>query len=194
MKTVAESLFNQMDPNSPMSEDFTDEERAQMRAELGSVTDLLAAEAALAQPRTAYVESVELRKLRWKSNGKNLRDVEDRDGNEVKEVLQYTIDGVDPAGLTAYSKNCLKCHQFYGYPKQPGHSGPDLTAYASKEWTMRVIEDASKFYDKNTMTVFHAEPEGSPNNLMTPLEIEVVAAWLTEGNLKKEDAPAENAQ
>ena len=194
MKTVAESLFNQMDPNSPLSEDYSDEDRAKMRAELDSIIELLTAEASLTQPRTASVEAVELRKLRWKSDGKNLRKIEDRDGNEVKEVLQYTIDGVNPDGLAAYSKSCLKCHQFYDYPKQPGHSGPDLTAYASKEWTKRVIEDASKFYDKNTMTIFHAEPEGSANNLMTPLEIEVVAAWLTEGNLKKEDAPAESAE
>jgi len=180
MITVSETFFNMMDPNSPMSEEFTDEERANTRKELEAVTDLLAAEAALTQPRSAEVQMVELRKLRWKTEGKNIRKLEDRDGNEVKSVPEYVIDGVNADGLAAYSKHCLKCHQFYAYPKQKGHSGPDLTAYASKEWTKRVIEDASKFYDKNTMTIFHAEPEGSANNLMTPLEIEIVAAWLTE--------------
>lgn len=168
----------QADEDSEDSEDSEDEDAAPQvnpREEIAKVIDLLTEEASLAAPRENGVVVKKLRRP-WK----------DDKGAPVKEITEYQIDGLDPAVFAIYSARCLKCHGFYAYPVgQKGHQSPDLTAYGSKEWTKRVIRDAGAFFKGNTMTVFHAEPEGSENNVMTEAEIEAVSAWLTEGNLKK---------
>ncbi len=166
------------DEDSEESEDEEAEKKVNPREEIAKVIDFMVAEASLPAPRET---AVELKKLRrpWKTDK----------GEPIREMVEYRIDGIDGDALEIYRNRCLKCHAFYDYPiGQKGHESPDLTAYASKEWTKKVIADASKFYKGNTMTIFHAEPEGSENNLMTELEIEVVSAWLTQGNLKTESA------
>ncbi|MDO4630654.1 MAG: hypothetical protein Q4C70_15850, partial [Planctomycetia bacterium] len=172
-----ESDDESYDEESEESEDAEEaENKVNPREEIAQVIDLMVAEASLVAPRETAVEMKRLRRP-WKTDK----------GEPVREMMEYRIDGIDTAALEIYRNRCLKCHAFYDYPiGQKGHESPDLTAYASKEWTKKVIADASKFYKGNTMTIFHAEPEGSENNLMTALEIEVVSAWLTQGNVKAE--------
>ncbi|MDO4576141.1 MAG: cytochrome b N-terminal domain-containing protein [Planctomycetia bacterium] len=75
---------------------------------------------------------------------------------------------------------CVGCHPFYGFDGDT-KTGPDLTMYASKEWTKKVIADPTKQYSVNDrMLSYHVAEEGSDKNLLTADQLEMLSRWLCE--------------
>jgi mono/diheme cytochrome c family protein len=74
--------------------------------------------------------------------------------------------------------NCVDCHEFRG---EGGGKGPDLTGWASRDWTRAIIHDPAekRFYGKRNdrMQSFGAKQE------LSPKQIEMIADWL-RGDVK----------
>ncbi len=75
---------------------------------------------------------------------------------------------------------CTDCHKF-GEKGQLGMA-PDLTGYASREWTIGIIAnpEAARFYpDTNDRMPAYAENEDDPSkNLLSAKQIELLTDWL----------------
>ena len=69
--------------------------------------------------------------------------------------------------------NCVDCHEFRG---EGGGKGPDLTGWASRDWTLGIIHDPAekRFYAKRNdrMPSFGAKQEISTK------QIEMLTDWL----------------
>jgi ubiquinol-cytochrome c reductase cytochrome b subunit len=69
--------------------------------------------------------------------------------------------------------NCVDCHEFRG---EGGGKGPDLTGWASRDWTRGIIHDPAekRFYGKRNdrMQSFGAKQE------LSPKQIEMLTDWL----------------
>jgi ubiquinol-cytochrome c reductase cytochrome b subunit len=82
--------------------------------------------------------------------------------------------------LIADDGRCAQCHKFY----EAGASGsaPDLTGYGSREWLGAFISNpsAERFYGDNNdrMPALAEHPAGSPQNQLTPEQLELVVTWL----------------
>ncbi|MEQ1860240.1 MAG: cytochrome b N-terminal domain-containing protein [Chthoniobacteraceae bacterium] len=69
--------------------------------------------------------------------------------------------------------NCIDCHSFRG---EGGGTGPDLTGWASREWTIGIIENPAhkRFYDRRNDRM----PAYGEKHELTKRQIEMVADWL----------------
>ncbi|MCS7238097.1 MAG: cytochrome b N-terminal domain-containing protein [Thermoguttaceae bacterium] len=74
---------------------------------------------------------------------------------------------------------CTDCHSFYG---KGGGTGPDLTGYASRQWTKAILANPAheRFYGTRNdgMPSYRAFPEDSAKNLLTEEELDVLVDWL----------------
>jgi quinol-cytochrome oxidoreductase complex cytochrome b subunit/mono/diheme cytochrome c family protein len=114
---------------------------------------------------------------------------------QAKLPSQKEADEKDKAMIEAGIKlliaddRCASCHRINldAKPDDPSlaenDSGyPDLTHYASREWTIGMICNpaAPRFYgDKNDrMPAFCADAEGSSKNLLSRRDVELIVDWL----------------
>lgn len=69
--------------------------------------------------------------------------------------------------------NCVDCHAFHG---EGGGTGPDLTGWASREWTIGIISNPAhkRFYDRRNDRM----PAYGEKGELTPRQIELVTDWL----------------
>ncbi|MBN2292960.1 MAG: cytochrome b N-terminal domain-containing protein [Pirellulales bacterium] len=82
-------------------------------------------------------------------------------------------------GLIEDDLGCADCHKF-GNVGQLG-TGPDLTGYCSREWTIGIIKNPAhkRFYGKdNDRMPAYAETDNEAANLLTNSDIEILADWL----------------
>jgi len=74
---------------------------------------------------------------------------------------------------------CTDCHSVYG---KGGGSGPDLTGYGSRQWTIDILSDPAhkRFYGNRNdgMPSYHAFTKEPEKNLLTREELELLADWL----------------
>jgi ubiquinol-cytochrome c reductase cytochrome b subunit len=76
--------------------------------------------------------------------------------------------------------SCVDCHKFH----DQGDLGaaPDLTAYGSKDWLVRMISDPaheSLYRDTNDrMPSFGVDPPGAKQSILAPEDIDLLARWL----------------
>lgn len=99
---------------------------------------------------------------------------------EAKLPAQAAVDARDAAIITEGSKlivdGVLKCSDCHGFAGQEGDSAPDLTGYASREWTMDFIKNPEhpRFYgEKNDrMPLFGEKGE------LNTRQIEFIVDWL----------------
>ncbi len=69
--------------------------------------------------------------------------------------------------------NCVDCHLFRS---EGGGTGPDLTGWGSREWTIGIISDPThkRFYDRRNDRM----PSYGPKGELTQQQIELVTDWL----------------
>lgn len=72
-----------------------------------------------------------------------------------------------------------------------GGTGPDLTGYASREWTKQIIADPThrRFYGSRNdgMPSYRAFPDDPAKNLLTEEELDELVEWLRR-SVKKQAA------
>ena len=78
------------------------------------------------------------------------------------------------------SFKCMECHKFHGTDE--GGSAPDLTGYASRQWTLDFIANPShtRFYgDTNDrMPAFATDPKNPDFNRLSQRDLEMIVDWL----------------
>jgi ubiquinol-cytochrome c reductase cytochrome b subunit len=89
-------------------------------------------------------------------------------------------DKIDEEVLLLFEDfTCTDCHSVYG---KGGGTGPDLTGYGSRQWTIDILSDPThkRFYrDRNDgMPSYFAFPDRPEKNLLTQEELELLADWL----------------
>ena len=69
--------------------------------------------------------------------------------------------------------NCIDCHEFRG---EGSGTGPDLTGWGSREWTIGIIKNPShkRFYDRRNDRM----PAYGERQELTDKQIELVTDWL----------------
>jgi mono/diheme cytochrome c family protein len=122
-----------------------------------------------------------------KENGKTLIE---RLGQEKLEQLIATLAAEAQKDTSAEvaedtealfeDLGCADCHKFYNAGELG--SAPDLTGYGSQQWLIGIITnpEEERFYrSKNDgMPAYHAFPKEPKKNLLTPEQIEQLAALL----------------
>jgi ubiquinol-cytochrome c reductase cytochrome b subunit len=93
----------------------------------------------------------------------------DRDAAEEVKEGRVLLDDLD--------MRCSECHRFHEYGEET--SGPDLTGYGSRDWTIAFVRDAShqRFYGERNDRM----PRFGAENLLTDQEIELIVDWLRAG-------------
>jgi ubiquinol-cytochrome c reductase cytochrome b subunit len=99
---------------------------------------------------------------------------------EARRDKPASKDEIDEETMLLFQDfTCTECHSFYG---EGGGSGPDLTGYASRQWTLEMLADPShkRFYgDRNDgMPSYHAFPDQPAKNLLSREELELLVDWL----------------
>ncbi len=130
-------------------------------------------------------------------------DEEDRDTTLIalsalaKLKSQAALDEADAErieeGMELLVEGCVDCHKV-GDEGELG-TGPDLTGYASREWTIGIIANpaAKRFYgEENDRMPAYATTDDESKNLMTNHEIEMLADWL-RGDWYEPETSAEAA-
>ena len=103
---------------------------------------------------------------------------------EARRPSQAEIDRRDAdmiaEGRELIADFCTDCHRFHD--RGSLGIGPDLTGYASREWTIDITRDPTqrRFYgDRNDRMPAYAPPDDLPeNHLLSEKEIELITDWL----------------
>ena len=76
--------------------------------------------------------------------------------------------------------SCTECHKFH--EADDGGSAPDLTGYASRQWTLDFIANPShaRFYGENNdrMPAFAADAKNPDFNRLSQRDLEMIVDWL----------------
>jgi mono/diheme cytochrome c family protein len=69
--------------------------------------------------------------------------------------------------------NCIDCHKFHD---EGSGTGPDLTAWASRDWTIGIIKNPAhqRFYSRRNDRM----PAYGERQELTDRQVEMIAEWL----------------
>ncbi len=96
-------------------------------------------------------------------------EIDRRDAGMIEEGRELIVE-----------LGCVDCHKFHDHGSLG--IGPDLTGYASREWTIDITRDPAqrRFYGKsNDRMPAYAPQDGNPDDhLLSEREIELLTDWL----------------